>query len=86
LKGWFRSAKALQGLGKLELAAQAATKAQQLEPGNKDVSEVREHVWWLLCCLPPSEILTGKAVCLRWSRLCSNQDWVQFEWASRHCD
>lgn len=38
LKGWFRSAKALQGLGKLDLAVQAASKAQELEPGNKDVS------------------------------------------------
>lgn len=38
VKGWFRSAKALQGLGKLDLAAQAAQKAQQLETNNRDVS------------------------------------------------
>lgn len=40
LKGWFRSAKALQGLGRIELARQAAEKAQQLEPGNKEVGDI----------------------------------------------
>ncbi|WIA35235.1 hypothetical protein OEZ86_003697 [Tetradesmus obliquus] len=37
VKGWYRSAKALQGLGRLEAAAQAAGRALQLEPGNREV-------------------------------------------------
>lgn len=45
VKGWFRSAKALQGLGNLEFAVQAAEKAQQLEPSNKDVGNCRR------CCV-----------------------------------
>jgi hypothetical protein len=44
VKGWFRSAKALHGLGKLELAVQAAQKAQQLEPNNRDVSHKSAHL------------------------------------------
>eukprot|EP00775_Hariotina_reticulata_P012329 gene12329-12464_t len=36
-KGWYRSAKALQGLGKTQRALQAAGQALQLEPGNRDV-------------------------------------------------
>lgn len=44
LKGWFRSAKALQGLGRIELARQAAEKAQQLEPGNKEVQSLRQEL------------------------------------------
>lgn len=38
VKGWFRSAKALQGLGRIQQALQAADQALQLEPGNRDVS------------------------------------------------
>ncbi|KAF6264330.1 Alpha/Beta hydrolase protein [Scenedesmus sp. NREL 46B-D3] len=37
VKGWYRSAKALQGLGRVEAAAQAASRALQLEPANKEV-------------------------------------------------
>jgi hypothetical protein len=42
VKGWYRSAKALQGLGRFEAAAQAASKALQLEPTNKEVR--RQHL------------------------------------------
>jgi predicted TPR repeat methyltransferase len=51
VKGWFRSAKALQGLGNLELAVQAVTKAQQLQPGNKDVSEFLMFGGFRAACL-----------------------------------
>jgi hypothetical protein len=45
VKGWYRSAKALQGLGRHEAAAQAASRALQLEPANK---EVRSQVFGTL--------------------------------------
>jgi len=38
VKGWFRSAKALLGLGRIQQALLAAEQALQLEPGNRDVS------------------------------------------------